>query len=321
MNNFDVIIIGAGPSGLSAAIEAEKNNLNYLVIEKGGIVNSIQNFPAEMTFFSTPELLEIGNIPFTSAEMRPTRVEGLEYYTRVAKFYNLKINFFEEVLSINKNDKQFEIKTNKNNFLSKNVIVATGYYDNPNLLNIKGESLNKVSHYYNEPYKFFNQKVAVVGGKNSAAIAALELFRHGAEVTLIHKNEKLSDSIKYWIKPDLENRIKNGEIKFFPNSKLTEILENEILIMQRNEKLSIKNDFVFLLIGYHPDIKLLRNAKIEIDEENFSPKLFNDFFETSLNGFYVAGSIVAGINNNKIFIENGREHGKIIIEHIKNKLH
>lgn len=317
---FDIIIIGAGPSGLSVAIESQKNNLNSLIIEKGGIVNSIQNFPAEMSFFSTPELLEIGNLPFTSSQMRPTRVEGLEYYTRVAKYYDLKINYFENVLSVEKINNYFEVKTSKSIYKTANVVLASGYYDNPNQLNINGEELEKVSHYYNEPYKFYQQKVAVIGAKNSAAIAALELFRHGAEVTLIHRQEKLSDSIKYWIKPDLENRIAEGAIKFYSNSIVTEIRKTEIEILQnKKEKIIFENDFVFALIGYHPNISLLENAKVEIDKTIFAPIYNSETYETSLKGFFVAGSIAAGINNNKIFIENGREHGKKIINQIKNQ--
>ncbi|MGA9406212.1 MAG: NAD(P)-binding domain-containing protein, partial [Bacteroidota bacterium] len=209
---YDVVIIGAGPAGLSAAIEANKANLRYIVIEKGALVNSIQKFPTAMAFFSTPELLEIGGIPFSSSSMRPTRADGLEYYTRVAEYFKLQLNLFEHVVSVRKVGQSFELKTDKSSYSSKSVIVATGYFDNPNLLNIPGEKLHKVSHYYTEPFAYYRQNVAVIGGKNSAAIAALELYRHGASVTLIHRKEKLSDGIKYWILPDIEIRIKEASI-------------------------------------------------------------------------------------------------------------
>ncbi|MDE3057128.1 MAG: YpdA family putative bacillithiol disulfide reductase [Bacteroidota bacterium] len=311
---FDAIIIGAGPAGLSTAIEAQKAGLNSIVIEKGSIVNSIQHFPAEMSFFSTPELLEIGGLPFTSSAMRPTRVEGLEYYTRVADFYKLQLKLFEEVNSVQKNDNVFSIQTDKNKYQSKAVVVATGYYDNPNMLGIPGENLPKVSHYYDEPYGFYRQNVAVIGGKNSAAIAALELFRHGANVTLIHRKEKLSDGIKYWILPDIENRIKEGSVKAFFSTKACEIWEKELLLENdRGERFTISNDFVFALIGYHPNADFLRSVGVEVNTETVEPKCDPNTFETNVAGLYVAGSIVAGKNNNKIFIENGRLHGKAIV--------
>jgi thioredoxin reductase (NADPH) len=324
---FDVIIIGAGPAGLSAAIEAQKAGLHSLVIEKGSIVNSIQHFPSEMSFFSTPELLEIGGLPFTSSAMRPTRAEGLEYYIRVAGFYSagggsafgrkFQLNLFEAVVSVRKQENIFRIQTNKSNYQSKAVIVATGYYDNPNMLGIPGENLSKVSHYYDEPFAFYQQNIAVIGGKNSAAIAALELFRHGAKVTLIHRKEKLSDGIKYWILPDIENRIKEGSVKAYFSTTAREIREKELLLESQNgEQFAIANDFVFALIGYHPNMDFLRSMGVEVNPETFEPKSDPHTFETNVAGLYVAGSIVAGKNNNKIFIENGRLHGKAIVEAI-----
>ena len=311
---LDVVIIGAGPAGLSAAIEAQRSRLNYVVIEKGGVVNSIQQFPTAMAFFSTPELLEIGGIPFTSSSMRPTRADGLEYYIKVAEYFKLQINLFEEVISVRKAGQSFEVKTSKSSLISKNVIVATGYFDNPNLLNIPGEELPKVSHYYSEPFSSYRRNVAVVGGKNSAAIAALELYRHGAAVTLIHRKEKLSDGIKYWILPDIENRIKEGSIAACFLTEVKEIRTESIVLENKNRgRFSIPNDFVFALIGYHPDITFLRAMGVETNPETMAPIYDEGTMETNIRGLYIAGSIAAGKNNNKIFIENGRLHGKSII--------
>ncbi len=319
--NYDIIIVGAGPAGLSVAIEAQKSGLKYLVLEKGGIVNSIQNFPAEMSFFSTPELLEIGGLPFSSAQMRPVRAEGLEYYTRVAEYYKLHCNFFESVTSIKKNGVNFLVQSAKFSYETKTVVLATGYYDNPNFLNIPGESLSKVSHYYDEPYSFYRQHVLVIGAKNSAAIAALELYRHGAHVTLVHRGDSLSDNIKYWIKPDIENRIKEGAIKVFFNTNVLEIKEGVVVLHNTNNNhFELKNDFVFALTGYHPDYDFLRSCGIELNGTDSTPMQNSDTLETNISGLYVAGSIIAGKNNNSIFIENGRLHGKIIIDSIKQKI-
>ncbi len=316
---FDLIIIGAGPAGLSVAIEAQKKNLNYLVIEKGGIANSIQYFPTGMTFFSTPELLEIGEIPFTSSAMRPTRVEGLEYYTRVAEFYKLKLHLFEQVDFIQKKSQKIILTTNKDIYHTHNIVIATGYYDNPNHLNIVGEELGKVFHYYSEPFLFYKQNVAVIGGKNSAAIAALELYRHGANVTLIHRGEALSDKIKYWIKPDIENRIKEKNITAYFNTTVKQIFPDSLLLETLRGEEKISNDFVFSLIGYHPDYDFLKNCGIELDEETFTPQHNPETYQTNVKNIYIAGSIVAAKNNNKIFIENGRLHGKKIVEDIIEK--
>lgn len=313
---IDILIIGAGPSGLSVAIEAQKQGLHYLVIEKGGIVNAIQNFPAEMSFFSTPELLEIGNVPFTSAQMRPTRAEGLEYYTRVASHYALHCRFFEAVTSVHHSGDSFVVKTSRSVYLAKNVVLATGYYDNPNHLNIPGEERSKVSHYYNDPYPFYRQNVLIIGAKNSAAIAALELFRHGAKVTLVHRGPVLSDKIKYWILPDLKNRIAEGSITAFFDTTVTEIGEQSVTLSGTNGSFEVPNDFVFALTGYHPDYEFLRSCGIRLDETTMSPEIDPETFETNVKGLYVAGSIVAGKNNNSIFIENGRLHAAAIIKSI-----
>jgi thioredoxin reductase (NADPH) len=313
---YDVLIIGAGPSGLSLAIEAKKSGLRYVVIEKGGIVNAIQNFPAEMTFFSTPELLEIGNLPFTSAQMRPTRAEGLEYYTRVASHYSLHCQFFETVTAVTQSGDSFVVKTSRTVYLAKNVVIATGYYDNPNLLNIPGEERSKVSHYYDEPYPYYRQNVLIIGAKNSAAIAALELFRHGAHVTLVHRGPELSEKIKYWILPDLQNRIKEGGITAHFNTVVTEIGERTVRLKDASGEFDIDNDFVFAMTGYHPDYSFLQSTGILLDQESSAPVLQKDSYQTSVQGLFVAGSIVAGKNNNSIFIENGRLHGKNIIDSI-----
>ncbi|MEW5800144.1 MAG: YpdA family putative bacillithiol disulfide reductase [Bacteroidota bacterium] len=313
---YDIIIIGAGPSGLSVAIEAQKAGLKYCVIEKGSIVNAIQHFPAEMTFFSTPELLEIGNVPFTSAQMRPTRTEGLEYYTRVADFFKIELKLFEKVVSISKTAPEIIVTTTKGIYSTKNLVLAIGYYDNPNTLNVPGEDLHNVTHYYTEPYQFYRQNVAVIGAKNSAAIAALELYRHGAKVTLIHRGDTLSEKIKYWILPDIENRIKEGSIRALFNTTVTRIFPDKLELRQNGKPIEIPNAFVFAMTGYHPDYDFLRSIGIALDEETLAPICNPETLETNVKRVYVAGSVVAGKNNNKIFIENGRLHGKMIVDAI-----
>jgi len=314
---YDVIIIGAGPAGLSAAIEARAAGLKYLLLEKGGVVNSLQHFPAAMSFFSTPELLEIGGIPFTCSSMRPTRIDGLEYYIRVAEHFKLRLNLFERAISAQKTVHGFELTSDRSAYTSRNIVVATGYFDNPNLLRIPGEELPKVSHYYSEPFSFYRQKVAVIGGKNSAAIAALELYRHGASVTLVHRNERLSDGIKYWILPDIENRIKEGTVTAYFSTELKEVQKDSVVLESSAKgRFSLPNDFVFVLTGYHPDVAFLKSAGVVTDPQTMAPVHDEKTMETNVKGLYIAGSIAAGKNNNKIFIENGRHHGKSIISSI-----
>jgi thioredoxin reductase (NADPH) len=285
------------------------------VLDKGGIVNSIQHFPVAMTFFSTPELLEIGGIPFTSSAMRPTRAEGLEYYRRVADHFHLRLRLYEEVTGVSRNGAVFTVTTPRDTVTCLNIILASGYYDNPNALSIPGEDLAKVSHYYNEPYSFYRQHVAVIGGKNSAAIAALELFRHGAHVSIIHRRAAFDDGIKYWILPDLLNRIKEGSIAAYVDSSVTEIRDREIVVSGPGASSRVlENDFVFALTGYHPDGRLVAQCGLAVDALSEAPIVDEATFATSVPGIYVAGSITAGNNNNKIFIENGRLHGKMIID-------
>ncbi len=322
----DVIIVGAGPSGLACAIEAEKSGLDYLVIEKGCIVNSILHYPVQMTFFTTPELLEIGGLPFVSGREKPTRVEGLKYYRRVADTYRLKINLYETVLSVKPESDGFLFKTRTHTgddrqYQSSQVVLATGYYDIPNPLNIPGEDLPKVFHYYTEAHPFYHQNVAVIGGRNSAAIAALDLYRAGARVTLIYRGKQLNTSIKYWIKPDIENRIKNGEITVHFETTVTAITPSQIALRHVSGRcLDLPNDFVFAMTGYCPDVEFFKSIGVEINPIDQKPTYNRENFESNVPGIYLAGVVVAGSMTNEVFIENGRFHGEVIIRDIRRKL-
>ncbi|HUI30338.1 MAG TPA: YpdA family putative bacillithiol disulfide reductase [Candidatus Acidoferrales bacterium] len=318
---YDVVVIGAGPAGLSAAIEAKGKNFSVLVLDKGAIVNSIQNFPTNMTFFSTAELLEIGGIPFVAGSPHPTRVEAVNYYSRTAKFFGIEFRFSSRVISIcrSRDDSAcftIEIKneiSSQLNFISADrIIVATGFYDNPNMLNVPGENLPSVSHYYKEPGIHFGEKVIVIGGNNSAVEAALDLHRHDVNVTLIHRREWFGKGVKYWVLPDIENRIKSGVISAYFNSRVAEIKPDKIIIEQDGTRHEIASDFVYVLTGYHPAVNFLREVGIEVDEKTGVPNHDPSTFESNVKGIFVAGSIVAGYDCNKIFIENGREHGKVI---------
>jgi len=323
---LDVVVVGAGPTGLACAIEAQRANLSTLVIEKGCLVNSLFSYPAGMTFFTTRERLEIGDIPFSSVHLKPTRTEALEYYRRVAEHYRLPMCFFERVLGVEGTDGSFRVRTETRGgegkcHSSRKVVMATGYYDLPNLLGIPGEDLPKVSHYYSEAHQFFGQKVAVIGGANSAAIAALDLSRHGAEVTMIVREPELSRHIKYWIRPDIENRIKEGSIRALFQAEVKEITPKWISVHQAGEPaLKLANDYVFALTGYHPDFDLLRSVGIEINPETMRPACNPQTLESNVPVIYLAGAIIAGMDTNEIFIENGRFHGHQIVADLRAKL-
>jgi thioredoxin reductase (NADPH) len=309
---YDTVIIGAGPTGLACGIELKQRGLRAVLFDKGCLTNSLYHYPTHMTFFTTPELLEIGDIPMTSMFEKPTRTEALKYYRRVAEHYKLDIHQYERVLAIEGDDNDFRVTTNLGDYLCHKVIVASGYYDAPNLLNVPGENLDKVSHYYKEPHPYYNHDVVVVGAKNSAAIAALELYWTGARVTLVHRGRGISDRVKYWIKPNIENRIKNNEIRSYFNSKVIEILPDAVLLATPEGIVTLKNDFVFAMVGYRPDLDFLSSLGIELDEETQRPRTNPETLESDRAGVYLAGVIVAGMHTNEIFIENGRFHGKTI---------
>jgi len=316
---YDLIIIGAGPAGLAVGIAAKEKGLSFLILEKGSAVNSIRQFPTNMEFFSTPELLELGGLPFVSTEMRPTRIEAIKYYQRVIEYFDLPVQYDEKVIDLEKRDDLFTVYSGKSMYAAQNVVLATGYFDNPNPYTVPGAELDKVSKYYDEPYRFFQKNVAVVGGSNSAAIAALELYRSRAKVTLIHRGETLRDGIKYWIKPDIENRIKNNEITAHFKTVIKEIKQDSIVLEKEKKTFTIPNDFVYVLIGFVPDMNLLKSVGVKINPDNGEPVHYPNTMETNVKNMFVAGSIAAGSNNNRIFIENGREHGALIVDRIVKK--
>jgi thioredoxin reductase (NADPH) len=321
----DVLVIGAGPTGLACAIEAQKAGLRVIVLDKGCLVNSLYHYPSGMIFFTTPELLEIGDIPFTTARQKPTREEALEYYRKVTEHYKLDIRQYEWVKTVVGDNGNFSITATDragrpHDYCTRKVIVSTGYYDLANQLSITGEDLPKVSHYYGDAHPYYDTDVLVIGGKNSAAIAALDLWRHGARVTLVYRGTQLHHHVKYWIKPDLENRIKANEIEAFFNSTVQEIGVDHVVIDTPRGTLRLKNDFVLALVGYHPDYDFLRSMGIELSEDQHRPVCDPVTLESNVSGIYVAGVIVAGSRTNEIFIENGRFHGKQIAEDLKLKL-
>jgi thioredoxin reductase (NADPH) len=320
----DVLVIGAGPTGLACAIEAQKVGLKVIVLDKGCLVNSLFHYPANMTFFTTPELLEIGEIPFATANMKPTRQEALEYYRRVTDHYQLHVCQYHWVKTVTGEDDNFRVTATDryggiHDFRTRKVIVATGYYDLPNLIHVPGEELPKVSHYYREPHPYYDSDVLVIGGKNSAAIAALELWRHGARVTLVHFEAQISPRVKYWIRPDIENRIKQGEIIAYLNSRVSEIGTDYVMLETPDGSVRLQNDFVFALTGYHPDYDFLLSLGIELSLEQCRPMCDPETLESNVPGIYVAGVIVAGAMTSEIFIENGRFHGKLIAEDLRRK--
>ncbi len=315
MTSFDLIIIGAGPSGLACAIEAKKKGLSFLVVDKGSVADAIRRFPVDTTFFSTPELLEIGGLPFTCAGFRPTRVECVRYYQMVARYFDLPVQQGVEVVGIHRAGEGFEVVAGAGSFQARSVVDATGYFDHPNSFVVPGSDLAKVRRYYDEPYAYAGREVAVVGGKNSAVEAALDLFRNGARVTLIHRGQNLSQGVKYWILPDIENRIKAGDVRALFETRVQRITDGSIVVEGRHHE-EFANHALFVMIGYCPDTSLLRQAGVQIDADSQAPVHNPETMESNVKGIFVAGSIAAGRFNNKIFIENGRAHGKLIVDAI-----
>lgn len=320
METLDILIIGGGPIGLNCALEAQKNNLSYLIIEKGTIVNSLYNYPLYMRFFSTAEKLEIDGIPFISTAPKPGRQEALEYYQGIARQRNLNIHLYEKVEKVSREDNLFEIETTKGKYTAKNVIISTGFYDIPNMMNIPGENLPKVKHYYTEPYPYAKQKIVVVGSSNSAVDAALETYRKGAEVTMIIRHPEISKSVKYWVKPDIESRISEGSITAHFNAELLEIKEKTIIFKnEKGEIHEIENDFVLAMTGYLPDFDFLRNSGIELQGDCLNPLYNSETMETNVKSLYLAGVVCGGKDTHLWFIENSRIHAEMIIGHILSK--
>jgi thioredoxin reductase (NADPH) len=329
----DLIVIGAGPSGLSAAIAAKQRGLDYLVLEKGALVDSIFRFPPQMVFFTTPELLEIGGLPFVSPNDKPTRKEALRYYRRVVDAYDLQIAFDEKVLEVEKDDEAFALTTKTSRGVrrvrhARTVVFAIGYFDRPNLMGVPGEDLPHVHHYYGDPHRYYRQRVVIVGGGNSAAEWALELFRAGAHVTIVHRHPELKKTIKYWVRPDIENRIKEGSVAARFNAHLTEIRPTSAIIRaggsggsgEAGEEEALPADAVFLLTGYHADWDLMERAGIVLGEKRV-PTYDHETFETNVPGLFLAGGAICGRDTSNVFIENGRFHGEKIVETIARRLH
>ena len=322
----DLLVIGAGPTGLACAIEAQRAGFSALLVDKGCLCNSLFHYPANMTFFTTPELLEIGNMPFSSPNQKPNRNEALEYYRKVAEHYALNVRQYENVEQVDGRDGNFTVHTadrfgRMSQYRARKLVVATGYYDLPNYLGIPGEDLSKVKHYYHEPHPFYGLEVLVIGGKNSAAIAALDLWRHGANVTLVHRGPEMHRHVKYWILPDINNRIKNGEIKAYFNSNVTNIAEDDVTLSTPEGAVTLANHFVFALTGYHPDFSFIESLGVALDEtKDRCPVCDPATLESNVPGIYLAGVIVAGERTNEIFIENGRFHGQLIAKDLQGKL-
>jgi thioredoxin reductase (NADPH) len=322
---FDVLVIGAGPTGMACAIEAQRIGLRAVLVDKGCLVNSLFHYPAHMTFFTTPELLEIGDIPFSSPNQKPNRNEALEYYRKVAEHYALDARQYQRVERVEGSDGDFRVHTIDrlglpHHHQAQKLVIATGYYDLPNYMDIPGEELPKVSHYYHEPHPYYDNDVLIIGGKNSAAIAALELWRHGARVTLVHRGPAMHKNVKYWILPDIENRIRNQEITAFFNSTVREIRERSVSLETPTGNVEIANDFVFALTGYHPDYDFLKSTGVQLGGSECRPVCNTETLESNVPGIYLAGVIVAGARTSEIFIENGRFHGRQIAADLARKL-
>lgn len=316
----DAVIVGAGPTGLACGIELTKRGLHAVMIDKGCVVNSLYHYPTNLVFFTTPELLEIGGLPMTSLNEKPNRTEALKYYRRCAEYFKLDVRQYERVLAIEGGDGAFTVVTDKARHAARKVILATGYYDIPNRMKIPGEDLPKVIHYYKEPHPYFNHDVLVIGAKNSAALAALELHWTGARVTLLHRGPGIHDNVKYWIKPNIENRIKSGEIPAYFHSHVREIRECEVEIETPEGAKTLTNDFVFAMTGYRPDFEFLAENGVHLDPATNRPIVNSETYESERPGLYLAGVIVAGVYTNEIFIENGRFHGEKIAGDIRTKL-
>jgi thioredoxin reductase (NADPH) len=334
--HYSIIIIGGGPIGLACGLEAEKAGLDYLILEKGSLVNSLYNYPANMTFFSTSERLEIGGVPFVSNNAKPTRIEALEYYRRVAASHHIKIHLFEKVLEVSYQlpvtgnpptgqagrvqSTEFSVITNKATYTCDHIIIATGFYDIPYLLNVPGETLPKVSHYYKEPHFYAFQKVIVVGAQNSAVDAALETWRKGADVTMIIRGEGIGERVKYWVRPDIVNRIKEGSIKAYTHSTVVAIREQEVDINTPGGIVTLENDWVIAMTGYQPNLDFLKKIGIKLSDDEVRKPFYNDeTYETNMENIYLAGVICGGMNTHRLFIENSRVHAERIIQHIKQK--
>ncbi len=322
MNIYDVLIVGAGPCGLACGIEAQKNGLNYAVLDKGSITESIRRYPIDMTFFSSADNIAIGDVPFTSLNMRPSRREALKYYRKVVEHFQLNIHTFTEVEEIARAEELFVLKTNKGQFQARKIILAIGYYDIPRELNVPGENLPHVTHYYDEPYGYTGTKAVVVGGANSAIETALDLYRNGVDVTVVHLFEGFDKTAKYWIVPDMENRVKKAEVSTYFKSKVVEITEKEVIVqhLDTGEQSSIPADFVFLMVGYHPDAKFLRRVGVQLNGQMLIPEINPETYESNVAGIYMGGSVIGGEETAKVFIENGKLHAQPIIADIKQKL-
>jgi thioredoxin reductase (NADPH) len=319
---LDVAIIGAGPTGLACAIEAMQNGFTCCVFDKGSICDSIRRFPVNMTFFSTPEQLELGGIPFTTPNIRPTRVEALQYYRTVAQRLSIPLQLYTNVDRVVKHNEVFLIESDRGQWWARTVIIATGYFDHTNQLGVEGEHLPHVRHYYTEPYEYCGTRVLVVGGKNSAVETALDLWRHGVDVTLVHRRPSLGESVKYWLKPDIENRIRNGEIHAFFSTEIRKVIPGAVLLERTTDGMQWWHecDFVLLQIGYRPNESFLRRCGIEVDDRTLIPNYDPTTFETNVAGLYVAGSVMCGCETWNIFIENGRAHARPILASIRQRL-